>query len=97
MKKEGDEMNEHVRVTKDITSDHPVPVPVDSFHFDVHKRRNGYNQPYRIQHIESYAADFASGGVRRHISGSDNDNQNGHEINVAVDTMESAAFFKETI
>jgi len=39
-------MNCHVRKTKGVTSDHPVPVPNDAFLFDLYKRRNGDKQPY---------------------------------------------------
>ncbi len=48
MKKGGDEMNQHVRKTKGVTSDHPVPVPDDPFLFDLNERHNGYNRPYNI-------------------------------------------------
>jgi len=45
MKKEGDQMNQHVRKTKGVTADHPVPVLVDPFPFDVDKRHDGEEQP----------------------------------------------------
>lgn len=35
MHKGCDQMNEHVREAKGVTSDHPVPVPDDTFLFDL--------------------------------------------------------------
>lgn len=87
-------MNQHVRKTKGVTADHPVPVLDDSFLFDLDERRNGDKRPYNIDQIEPDTADFSSSGVRRHISGSQHDKKYGHKINVAVYTMEPTAFFK---
>lgn len=97
MKKGSDEMDQHVRKTKGVTSDHPVPVTDDPFLFDLDQCRQGYQQPYHIEHIESHAAYFSSGGVRRHISGSHHDKEHGHHINIAAYAMEPPAFFKDSI
>lgn len=90
-------MNQQVREAEGVTPDHPVPVPVDSFPLDLDERRRGDKQPDQIERVESHAADFSAGGVRRHISGGQNNQQYGHEVDVAVETMEPAAFFKYSI
>ena len=78
MKKEGDEMNQHVRKTKGVTSDHPVPVPDDSFLFDLYERHNGDKQPYNIKSVEPHTAYFSPSSVRRHVSGRKHDKKDGH-------------------
>ena len=95
MKHRCDEMNRHIRKTKGVASNHPVPMLEDSFLLDLDKRRDGNCRPDEIQQIEAHAADFASGGMRRHITGSRHDQQDGRDINVAVDPVKLAAFLKK--
>ncbi|CAG5093178.1 Protein of unknown function [Thermobacillus xylanilyticus] len=71
-------MNCHVRKTKGVTSDHPVPVPNDTFLFDLYKRHNGDKQPYYIKSIEPHTAYFSSSSIRSHISGSNHDKKDGY-------------------
>lgn len=92
MNKRSDKMNQQVREAEGVTPNHPVPVPVDSFPLDLDERRHGDKQPDQIERVESHAADFSAGGVRRHISGGEDNQQYGHEVDVAVETMEPAAF-----
>lgn len=42
------EMNEQVRKTKSVASDHPVSVPDDSFLFDLDERHYRDHRPYDI-------------------------------------------------
>lgn len=56
VEKGSDEMDEQVRKAKGITSDHPVPVAVDPFLFDLRKRRYADKQPDDIQRIKRHAA-----------------------------------------
>lgn len=45
MAKGGNEMNQHVRKTKGVASDHPIPVLQNPFLFDLDERHYGYEQP----------------------------------------------------
>lgn len=71
-------MNQHIRKTKGVAPNHPVPVAGDPFLFDLDKCGDGYNQPYDIQRIETHTGYFSSGGIRRHVSRGQHDEKYGH-------------------
>lgn len=86
------QMDQQIGKAKGVASNHPMTVRDDSFPFDLDNCRYRDEQPNEIQRIEAHAADFTSGGVRRHVSGSQHDEQDGPCINVAVAAMEPMAF-----
>lgn len=87
-------MNEQIRKTEGVASEHPVTMANHVPFLDMIQRDHRHAGPDHIQQIEGNAGQLPACGVWSHIAGRQGDEKHGYEIDVTVDPMKFSGALK---